>query len=120
MTRRRQAEVALQVALDRERQAVEELTALDRTKSDFVSSVSHELRTPLASVLGYAEMLEDGAAGALTDRQLELVARVDRNGRRLLSLIEDLLLNSRIEAGGSSCTRVAATWRRSSTTRGAR
>ena len=99
VTRRRQAEVALQVALDRERQAVEELTALDRTKSDFVSAVSHELRTPLASVLGYAEMLEDGAAGALTDRQLELVSRVDRNGRRLLSLIEDLLLNSRIEAG---------------------
>ncbi|GGM99791.1 hypothetical protein GCM10009721_28570 [Terrabacter tumescens] len=99
VTRRRQAEVALQVALDRERQAVEELTALDRTKSDFVSSVSHELRTPLASVLGYAEMLEDGAAGPLTERQLELVARVDRNGRRLLSLIEDLLLHSRIEAG---------------------
>ena len=99
VTRRRQAEVALKVALDRERQAVEELTALDRTKSDFVSSVSHELRTPLASVLGYAEMLEDGAAGPLTDRQLELVSRVDRNGRRLLSLIEDLLLNSRIETG---------------------
>ncbi|MGO4599938.1 ATP-binding protein [Terrabacter sp. 2RAF25] len=99
VTRRRQAEIALQVALDRERQAVEELTALDRTKSDFVSTVSHELRTPLASVLGYAEMLEDGAAGPLTDRQVELVSRVDRNGRRLLSLIEDLLLNSRIEAG---------------------
>ncbi|NUO35120.1 MAG: PAS domain S-box protein [Dermatophilaceae bacterium] len=99
VTRRRQAEVALTVALDRERQAVEELTALDRTKSDFVSAVSHELRTPLASVLGYAEMLEDGAAGPMTDRQLELVSRVDRNGRRLLSLIEDLLLNSRIEAG---------------------
>jgi signal transduction histidine kinase len=99
VTRRRQAAVALQVALHRERQAVEELTALDRTKSDFVSTVSHELRTPLASVLGYAEMLEDGAAGPLTDRQLELVSRVDRNGRRLLSLIEDLLLNSRIEAG---------------------
>lgn len=99
VTRRRQAEVALQVALDRERQAVEELTALDRTKSDFVSAVSHELRTPLASVLGYSEMLEDGAAGPLTERQLELVSRVDRNGRRLLSLIEDLLLNSRIEAG---------------------
>ena len=99
VTRRRQAEVALQVALDRERQAVEELTQLDRTKSDFVSAVSHELRTPLASVLGYAEMLEDGAAGPLSDRQLELVSRVDRNGRRLLSLIEDLLLNSRIEAG---------------------
>src|SRR4051812_48727054 len=99
VTRRRQAEVALQAGLDRERQAVEELTRLDRTKSDFVSTISHELRTPLASVLGYTEMLEDGAAGDLTDRQLDLVARVDRNGRRLLSLIEDLLLHSRIHAG---------------------
>ncbi|MEW1952757.1 PAS domain S-box protein [Terrabacter sp. NPDC080008] len=99
VTGRREAEVALQAGLDRERQAVEELTRLDRTKSDFVSTVSHELRTPLASVLGYAEMLEDGAAGDLTPRQLELVERVDRNGRRLLALIEDLLINSRIETG---------------------
>jgi hypothetical protein len=85
-------------ALDRERRVVEELTALDQTKNDFVSSVSHELRTPLASVLGYAEMLEDGAAGELTTRQRDLVARIDRNGRRLLELIEDLLVNSRIES----------------------
>ncbi|WP_207556031.1 ATP-binding protein [Intrasporangium flavum] len=86
-------------ALERERRVVEELTALDQTKNDFVSSVSHELRTPLASVLGYTEMLEDGAAGELTSRQGELVARIDRNGRRLLELIEDLLVNSRIESG---------------------
>lgn len=99
VTGRRQAEVALQAGLDRERQAVEELTRLDRTKSDFVSAVSHELRTPLASVLGYTEMLEDGAAGQLAPHQRELVERIDRNGRRLLSLIEDLLLNSRIETG---------------------
>jgi PAS domain S-box-containing protein len=99
VTVRREAELALQAALDRERQAVEGLTRLDRTKSDFVSTISHELRTPLASVLGYTEMLEDGAAGRLTPRQFELVERVDRNGRRLLSLIEDLLLNSRIERG---------------------
>ncbi|WP_374970669.1 PAS domain S-box protein [Terrabacter sp. BE26] len=99
VTGRREAEVALQTGLDRERQAVEELTRLDRAKSDFVSTISHELRTPLASVLGYTEMLEDGAAGPLSPRQLELVGRVERNGRRLLSLIEDLLTNSRIEAG---------------------
>ena len=99
VTERRVAADAVQTALRRERRAVEELTALDRTKTDFLSSVSHELRTPLASVLGYTEMLEDGAAGGLSEKQLDLVSRIDRNGRRLLALIEDLLLNSRIESG---------------------
>ncbi|GAA2161730.1 ATP-binding protein [Pedococcus bigeumensis] len=99
VTERRVAAEAVQTALQRERHAVEELTALDQTKTDFLSSVSHEFRTPLASVLGYTEMLEDGAVGELTPRQLDLVSRIDRNGRRLLGLIEDLLLNSRIESG---------------------
>ncbi len=99
VTERRVTADAVQTALDRERRAVEELTALDQAKTDFLSSVSHELRTPLASVLGYTEMLEDGGAGELSQKQLELVSRIDRNGRRLLSLIEDLLLNSRIESG---------------------
>lgn len=99
VTERRLAADAVETALKRERRAVEELTALDQTKTDFLSSVSHEFRTPLASVLGYTEMLEDGAVGEMTDKQLDLVGRIDRNGRRLLSLIEDLLLNSRIESG---------------------
>ena len=99
VTERRVASEAVETALVRERRAVEELTALDQTKTDFVSSISHELRTPLASVLGYTEMLEDGAVGPMTDKQLDLVGRIDRNGRRLLGLIEDLLLNSRIESG---------------------
>ncbi|MEO6411683.1 MAG: ATP-binding protein [Pedococcus sp.] len=99
VTERRVAADAVQTALTRERRAVEELTALDQAKTDFLSSVSHELRTPLASVLGYTELLEDGGAGELSHKQLELVLRIDRNGRRLLSLIEDLLLNSRIESG---------------------
>jgi signal transduction histidine kinase len=99
VTERRVASEAVQLALQRERNAVEELTALDQTKTDFLSSVSHEFRTPLASVLGYTEMLEDGAVGEMTEKQLDLVGRIDRNGRRLLGLIEDLLLNSRIESG---------------------
>ena len=99
VTERRVAADAVQLALQRERHAVEELTALDQTKTDFLSSVSHEFRTPLASVLGYTEMLEDGAVGELSPKQLDLVSRIDRNGRRLLGLIEDLLLNSRIESG---------------------
>ncbi|KRF29742.1 ATP-binding protein [Phycicoccus sp. Soil802] len=99
VTERRVASEAVQLALQRERNAVEELTALDQTKTDFLSSVSHEFRTPLASVLGYTEMLEDGAVGEMSPKQLDLVSRIDRNGRRLLGLIEDLLLNSRIESG---------------------
>lgn len=106
VTERRVAAAAVQAALERERHAVEELTALDQTKTDFLSAVSHELRTPLASVLGYTEMLEDGAAGELSAKQLDLVSRIDRNGRRLLSLIEDLLLNSRIESGQLQLARV--------------
>jgi PAS domain S-box-containing protein len=99
VTQRVQAARATAQALERERQAVEELTALDRAKTDFLSAVSHELRTPLTTVLGYTEVLEDGAMGVLGPRQLEVVSRIDRNGRRLLVLIEDLLINSRIESG---------------------
>lgn len=106
VTQRREADLATAHALDLERQAVEELTALDRTKTDFLSAVSHELRTPLASVLGYTELLEDGGAGPLSPRQQEVVSRIDRNGRRLLALIEDLLVNSRIEAGQLELARV--------------
>ncbi|MFC8504197.1 sensor histidine kinase [Pedococcus sp. NPDC057267] len=106
VTQRREADLATAQALAREREAVEELTALDRTKTDFLSAVSHELRTPLASVLGYTELLEDGGAGPLSPRQREVVSRIDRNGRRLLALIEDLLVNSRIEAGQLDLARV--------------
>ena len=99
VTQRVQAARTTAQALERERQAVEELTALDRAKTDFLSAVSHELRTPLTTVLGYTEVLEDGALGDLGPRQLDVVSRIDRNGRRLLVLIEDLLINSRIESG---------------------
>lgn len=72
---------------------------LDRTRADFVASVSHELRTPLTSVTGYAEMLADGEAGELNAQQAKMVETIDRNARRLLALVEDLLIASRIEAG---------------------
>ena len=79
---------------------VRRLEELDRQKDDFVSTVSHELRTPLASIVGYTEMLEDGDAGELTAEQLGMVAVIRRNSDRLRGLIEDLLVLSRIEAGG--------------------
>ena len=81
MTERRQAEGALVEALDRERQAVEQLRELDRIKEDFVSRVSHELRTPITSVLGYTEMLEDGALRRARRAPARRRTRVGRNSR---------------------------------------
>ena len=97
VTEKRRTERALQDALERERQAVQRLEDLDAVKTAFVQSVSHELRTPMTSVLGYTDMLMEERAGDLNDRQRRMLTSVARNGRRLLTLIEDLLLLSRVE-----------------------
>lgn len=78
---------------------IRRLEELDRLKDDFISTVSHELRTPLASIVGYAEMLEDGDAGELSPGQQKVVGVIQRNASRLRGLIEDLLVLSRVEAG---------------------
>jgi signal transduction histidine kinase/HAMP domain-containing protein len=84
---------------EKETRLVEELRALDRTKSDFLSTVSHELRTPLASITGYLELLKDEDIGPLTEPQQHMIEVVNRNAHRLRALIEDLLTLSRIESG---------------------
>lgn len=77
----------------------------DELKSRFVSTVSHELRTPLTSVRGYLEALIEGDAGPLNDEQADYAAVAYRNAGRLESLIEDVLLLSRIESGRLSLNR---------------
>ena len=91
VTERIRAEARLVEALETERQAVERLREVDQVKDAFVSSVSHELRTPITSILGYTEMLEEGAHGELEPAQLDAVHRVNANSARLLTLIDDLL-----------------------------
>lgn len=100
VTEREEAQAALEAAVETQRVALERLQELDRQKTDFVSTVSHELRTPLTSIVGYTELLEEGAVGELAAEQRDLIGRVDRNGRRLLLLIEDLLTYSRLESTG--------------------
>ena len=104
VTERRSAEEQLRSALEKERRAVERLTELDQAKDDFVTNISHELRTPITSVIGYAEMLAAGDAGDLDRLQLGMVEKVQRNAGRLLSLIEDVLAVSRVDAGSFSFT----------------
>jgi PAS domain S-box-containing protein len=99
VTAQRAAEAATLAALEREKQAAERLRDLDRSKSDFVATVSHDLRTPLTSIIGNTELLLDGDAGEIPPLQQKLIATVDRNARRLDTLVGDLLLLSRVESG---------------------
>jgi PAS domain S-box-containing protein len=77
----------------------ERLRELDRLKDEFISLVSHELRTPLTSIRGYLELLLDGGAGELTEDQQRFLAVVDRNSKRLMHLVGDLLFLAQVEAG---------------------
>ncbi|WP_165937957.1 ATP-binding protein [Methylobacterium segetis] len=76
-----------------------ELAAADRHKTHFFANMSHELRTPLNAVLGYSELLVDGLYGPLSDKALDALERIQINGRHLLSLINDVLDFTKIEAG---------------------
>jgi len=87
------------LAEDAARVAKENAEAANHAKSDFLAKMSHELRTPLNSVIGFSEMLEDEAAGPLSDRQRRYVGNVLSGGRQLLQLINDVLDLSKIEAG---------------------
>ncbi|NUO63475.1 MAG: response regulator [Gemmatimonadaceae bacterium] len=71
----------------------------NRAKSDFLAVMSHELRTPLNAVVGYADLLAFGVEGQLTERGTQYVDRVKQCALHLLSLIEQILVYSRMETG---------------------
>ncbi|WP_280156195.1 hybrid sensor histidine kinase/response regulator [Piscinibacter sp. XHJ-5] len=76
-----------------------ELQRASGMKSEFVANMSHELRTPLNAIMGFSEMLKDGLLGELGERQRNASAAIFDSGMHLLSLINDILDLSRIEAG---------------------
>ena len=76
---------------------VEELERANQLKSDFVASMSHELRTPLNLIIGYSDLLLDGAFGAMTSEQADTLQRIAKSSRELLQLIEATLDLSRLE-----------------------
>jgi PAS domain S-box-containing protein len=92
ITARKRAEESLQ-------RANEEIARASRHKDEFLANMSHELRTPLNAILGLSESLLEQIGGPLTPRQVKSVTTISSSGQHLLSLINDILDLSKIEAG---------------------
>ncbi|MEM0978729.1 MAG: PAS domain S-box protein [Cyanobacteria bacterium P01_H01_bin.58] len=76
-----------------------ELLRATHLKDEFLANMSHELRTPLNAILGMAEGLQENIFGSLSNRQQQSIATIERSGRHLLALINDILDLAKVEAG---------------------
>lgn len=112
---RRRAEEALHEYKDHLEQTVQERTSelivlnedlqrATRAKDDFLASMSHELRTPLNSVIGFTDLMLKGRTGELSEEQRRQIHMVNDAGKQLLSLVNDVLELTRIDAGAAPVT----------------
>ena len=76
-----------------------QLELANKHKSEFLANMSHELRTPLNAIIGFSEVLSEKMFGEVNDKQLEYLLDIHSSGHHLLSLINDILDLSKIEAG---------------------
>ena len=91
---------------EQERASLIALQQLDESKEFFLASVSHELRTPLTSIIGYLELLQDDLdEGKIARNYSRMLDAIDRNAKRLLDLIDNILTTSRIESGDLQLTK---------------
>jgi signal transduction histidine kinase len=82
-----------------------EADAASAAKSDFLAKMSHEIRTPINAMIGYAELLQMGIAGRVSDEQSVQLERIRASGEHLTALVNEILDLAKIEAGGMSIDR---------------
>jgi PAS domain S-box-containing protein len=76
-----------------------EVDAANRAKTGFLAAMSHELRTPLNAIAGYAQLMQEGIGGPVSEQQAEYLSRIRASQQHLLGIVNDLLNYSRVEAG---------------------
>lgn len=79
--------------------AVAHAAIADRAKTDFLATMSHELRTPLNAIAGYAELLELGMRGPISEQQREAIVRIRKSQQHLLGIVNDILTFAKTETG---------------------
>jgi signal transduction histidine kinase/CheY-like chemotaxis protein/CBS domain-containing protein len=98
LAEREQAETRLVESNQQLALSNQELARATRLKDEFLASMSHELRTPLNVILGLSESLQDGVFGSINDRQQKSIMTIEKSGKHLLALINDILDLSKMEA----------------------
>lgn len=93
-----QAHGTLSRALVREREAAVRLRELDEFRTTFIAMVAHDVRSPMATILGYAELLEEGTQ-LTAEQQRDAIAAIQRAAQRVSRLAEDMLVTAALESG---------------------
>jgi signal transduction histidine kinase/CheY-like chemotaxis protein len=99
ITERQKVEIELQKTNEQLLLANTALAHATRLKDEFLANMSHELRTPLNAILGMSEGFQEKVFGDINERQIKAIKTIERSGEHLLSLINDILDVSKIEAG---------------------